>query len=107
MASVGFCASGFVSCHVCLRGFLASYRDHKQRSPVRVVLAAVIFVGVHSGWQVASENRMSQWTPPVEEHAATSFSVETSRCACLTPQLRIRSAAFTPATREQSLPLIG
>ena len=26
MASVGFCASGFVSAHVCLRGFLANYK---------------------------------------------------------------------------------
>lgn len=26
MASVGFCASGFVSVHVCLKGFLANYK---------------------------------------------------------------------------------
>ena len=53
------------------------------------------------------QNCMSQWTPPVEERAATSFPVESSRWAYLTPQLRIRSAAFTPATGEQTLPLTG
>ena len=101
----GFLCQWLCECHVCLRGFLASYKGPQAEVTSEGGAGSGNLCG-HAR-QVASENRMFQWTPPVEERAATSVSVESSRCACLTPQLRIRSAAFTPAAREQSLPLIG
>lgn len=78
MASVGFCASGFVSAHVCLRGFLANYKGPQAEVTSEGGAGSSHLCGyvqqVAGGTRIACpsghllwknvQQLLSQWSPP-------------------------------------------